>query len=73
MSYQSLQNEFKETNRQMRILLLQHRFEENDFDQNFLIQIHNLSARLLWLKKQLRTSSQTNSFVRGPEHHLINL
>jgi len=53
MDWQSLLNQFETLQNKMRILILQHRLEAEEYDETFLIQMHNLSARMIWLRKQL--------------------
>ncbi len=60
----SLLNKFKELQTRMRILILQNRSEIQEYDEEFLQQIHDISARLLRLKKQMLAESEKD-FLLG--------
>lgn len=63
MDRQTLLEQFEALQIQMRILILQHRSESEEYDEDFLTQIHNLSARMIWLRKQLRQSYQKQNVI----------
>lgn len=63
MDRQALLKQLESLQTQMRILILQHRSESQEYDEDFLIQMHNLSARLLWLNKQLKSPDQKQKVV----------
>ncbi|HHE54460.1 MAG TPA: hypothetical protein ENL21_01670 [Caldithrix abyssi] len=54
MDRQTFLKQFETLQSKMRVLILQHRSESEEYDEDFLIQMHNLSARMIWLRKQLK-------------------
>lgn len=54
--YQSLQE-------RLRILILQHRSEEMDYDEAFLREVQLITKRLLRLKSLLKESTRSEAFI----------
>ncbi len=54
--YQSLQE-------RLRILILQHRSEEMDYDEAFLREVQLITRRLLRLKSLLKESARSETFI----------
>jgi len=73
MDRQSLLNQFETLQNKMRILILQYRFEAEEYDEDFLIQMHNLSARMIWLRKQLKHYNPKNDVVLPLKKDLTNV
>ncbi|APF20934.1 hypothetical protein Calab_0978 [Caldithrix abyssi DSM 13497] len=61
MNEQALQKRFEDLQMRLRILILQNRSETLEYDEEFLRQIHDISARLLRLKKRLSASSEAEN------------
>ncbi|MHB2150265.1 hypothetical protein ACX8XP_14495 [Calditrichota bacterium LG25] len=61
MNEQALQKRFEDLQMRLRILILQNRSETLEYDEEFLTQIHDISARLLRLKKRLSASPEAEN------------
>ncbi|RLD15863.1 hypothetical protein DRI50_03270 [candidate division KSB1 bacterium] len=62
MQASSLLEEYGILQERLRILILQHRSEEMDYDDHFLQEMQAISRQLLTLKKQIR-SAKAGPFV----------
>ena len=62
MQASTLFEEYGMLQERLRVLILQHRSEEMDYDDRFLKEVQMISQKLLDLKRQMR-NSKTKPFV----------
>ena len=72
MNRQAIVKQLENLQNEMRILILQNRQASQEYDEDFLVRVHNLSARMIWLRRQLRTLNEKESLVWHLKKDLTN-
>ena len=56
-------NKYQQLRERLRILILQHRSEEMDYDEKFLRELLSISQQMLLLKKKLGTTEPLQKII----------